>query len=81
MTPEHLAAIAAANAEQVRRAQQAAPPPPPGPLETLGEGAVQLDTASQLVGLAGDVGDLVLTGLRATGSCIGAVCDLLPSLD
>ena len=80
MTPEQLAAIAAANAEQVERARQAAPQPP-GLLETLGEGAVQLETAGRLVELAGDVGGLVLSGLRATGSCVGAVCDLLPSLD
>ncbi|ONG41976.1 hypothetical protein BKE38_29810 [Pseudoroseomonas deserti] len=80
MTPEQLAAIAAANAEQVKRAQQAAPQPP-GTLQALGDGAVQLETADRLVQLAGDVGELVLDGLRATGSCVSAVCDLFPSLD
>ncbi|WP_419900124.1 hypothetical protein [Roseomonas sp. USHLN139] len=80
MTPEQLATIAAANAAQVERARQTAPQPP-GLLEALGEGAVQLETAGRLVELAGDVGGLVLSGLRATGSCVGAVCDLLPSLD
>lgn len=78
MTPETIAQIAAANAEEVQRVQEAAKP---GLLTQVGDTATQIDTGSQIIGLVGEAGGLVLDGLRATGQCVGAVCDLFSSLD
>lgn len=67
--------IADSNSEAVERARQAAAVP--STLDRIGDTATQLDTLDQIV----ELGGVVISGLRATGDCIAAICDAVPTLD
>jgi len=67
--------IADSNSEAVERARQAAAEP--STLDRIGDTATQLDTLDQIV----ELGGVVISGLRATGDCIAAICDAVSTLD
>ena len=75
MKSDLVAEIARSNADEVERAKEAAAQP--SAIDTIGDTATQLDSLGQIV----EIGSVVLNGLRATGDCIAAVCDAIPSLD
>lgn len=81
MTPEQLAAISAANAEEAERAKATARPAEPG----WGDTVAQLDSAGQLAELAFYAGGMIWDGVCAIGRGAGAVCkaadSVIPRID
>lgn len=75
MEKELAKVIADSNSDAVERASQAAAEP--STLDRIGDTATQLDTLDQIV----ELGGVVISGLRATGDCIAAICDAVPTLD
>lgn len=82
MNPDELAAIAAANAEEVERVRQLAEAAPKGEstLSQIGDTAVQLDNLGQIVQIAGQVGGFLWDTTCAVGSGVGAVCEAVSSI-
>ncbi|WP_458097508.1 hypothetical protein [Roseomonas sp. WA12] len=81
MEPDHLAAIAATNAEQVERAKQLAEgAQKDSTLQQIGDTATQLDSLGTIVHFAGQAGGFLWDTTCAVGQGVGAVCDAVSSV-